>query len=215
MARDVRKLRSTDHTKGGNYSSIVFDRSRTVIARSPEGNEAIDDFARYGLLCEPVIGPATSGRTRVRNHEVALTCAHRPLIAGFIPDRRNSVRRKGDDQAHGHPDIGWLFAQSIPDADVGSISHMIRTSPGRAKGYLSFPEIFFCKQIDVLGCPSSVLGTRRREIWRYRHGCPDQRNGGVRPGTPFCNLRAFTLPSRCFLPNNAIRIVKPNWRHLR
>src|SRR5271169_4884383 len=79
----------------------------------------------------------------VRNDEVALT------------DRRNSVRRKGDDQAHGLPDIGWLFAQSIPDADVGSISHMIRTSPGRAKGYLSFPRYFFASESMCSAAPSS------------------------------------------------------------
>src|SRR4029079_14118114 len=28
-----------------------------------------------------------------------------------------------------------FFAQSIPEAYIGSSSHMIRTSPGRAKGY--------------------------------------------------------------------------------
>lgn len=82
------------------------------------------------------------------------------------PTRRNSVRRKGDDQAHGLPDIGWLFAQSIPDADVGSISHMIRTSPGRAKGYLSFPRYFFASESMCSAAPSSVALRTRPRIWR-------------------------------------------------
>jgi hypothetical protein len=48
------------------------------------GDEQSMILPAMDCFCEPVIGPATSARTLVRNDEVALTCAHRPLIAGFI-----------------------------------------------------------------------------------------------------------------------------------
>ena len=33
----------------------------------------------------------------------------------------------------------------MPDADVGSISYITRTSPGRVQGYLSFSRYFFAR----------------------------------------------------------------------
>jgi hypothetical protein len=44
---------------------MVLSRLRIVIARSLKGDEAIHDFATdMDCFAEPVIGPATSGRTR-------------------------------------------------------------------------------------------------------------------------------------------------------
>src|SRR5262249_37059094 len=53
----------------------------------------------------------------------------------------------------------------IPDADVGSISHIRRTSPGAALGYLSFPRYFFASESMCAAAPSSVTRRTRPRIW--------------------------------------------------
>src|SRR5260221_7121722 len=52
-----------------------------------------------------------------------------------------------------------------PDADVGSISHSRRTSPGAPYGYLSWPRYFFASASMCAAAPSSVTSWTRPRIW--------------------------------------------------
>ena len=84
----------------------------------------------------------------------------------WIPLRACRLARCASVRGHARREreaADWVHP--IPEAAAGSISHIMRTSPGAALGYLSLPRYFFASESMCVPAPSSETRRTRPRIW--------------------------------------------------
>ena len=136
----------------------------------PEKNSHIGIKAsaiRHGRIGMRVL---LSGRT-VLSPRLLREPAHGETVSDIPGDARQltcAVGGAGDEAGQGiaHRIASNPFpVQLMPDAEVGSISYMTRTSPGRVQGYLSLPRYFFARVSMWASAFCSATRLTRPRTW--------------------------------------------------